>query len=202
MSFISRTSRAPSNYKRKYTISVHALERFRERVDDEYTCRDDHDLMNLLDEKLRAAAHKWDVRDPRAPNHVTKLYEIETRKVGVFYAVVRDETAVTVLDKEMAANNFAGQWSPILNLPFEGLRDFMLPAKVPVAVAVTAPVEPTIETLPVSPLQVAEQTFSAAWVRKEAATRALENAARELDEAKIALEVATRELATMLGQPQ
>jgi len=204
MSFISRTSRTSSNYKRKYTISQHALERFRERVEDEYLHRDDHDLMNLLDEKLRGARQKWDVRDPRAPAHVTKLYEISTRKVGVFYAVVRDETAVTVLDKDMAANNFAGQWSPILNLPFEGLRDFVVIPKIPVAdPVVQAPVEPVpvaLAPLPLTPLQVAEQTFSAAWIRKETAERSLEGAAQELDEAKIALETATRALAMLLRQ--
>jgi hypothetical protein len=200
MSFISRSSRMTSNYKRKYTISQHALERFRERVDDEYTCRDDHDLMNLLDEKLRGARQKWDVRDPRAPTHVTKLYEISTRKVGVFYAVVRDETAVTVLDKDMAANNFAGQWAPILNLPFEGLRDFVLPSKPPVAVAAAALVEATVETPPVviEPLQIAEETFAAAWARKEAAVAAVEAADRELVEARDALEAATRDLAILL----
>lgn len=195
--FTSRTARVSSSYKRKYNISTHALQRFRERVDDEFRHRDDRDLMNLLDDKLRATDKKFDVRDPRAPGEVTKLYEISTRKAGTFYAVVREETAVTVLDKEMAANNFAGQWEPILNLPFQGLKNFVLkPPEVSKPVA-----EPVVDVSvppPVSSRQVVEEIFVATLRRKDVAERAFDVAERELDEAEAAFDVAARDMSALL----
>jgi hypothetical protein len=195
--FTSRTARVPSNHKRKYNISAHALARFRERVDDEFRHRDDQDLMNLLDEKLRATEKTWDVRDPRAPGEITKLYAISTRKVGTFYAVVRHDTAVTVLDEDMAVKNFNGQWEPILNLPFQGLKNFVLPpahaapitAKAtPVPIALVPPV--VTDEPPDTARQIAEESFAAAWRRKEAAVIAFEAAERELDDAETAFDVA------------
>jgi len=51
---LSRNDRgAPQNYRRKFTISAHAVERYRERVDVEFQARDDQDLGNMLDEKLQ-----------------------------------------------------------------------------------------------------------------------------------------------------
>lgn len=114
----SRNDRAPNNHQRKFTISVHALERFRERVDEEFRSRSDLDLGNLLDEKLRHPAQRHTVRDPRAPEEITELYAIETRRNGTFYVVVRHATAVTVLDPTMAQHNFQESWAQIMNVPF------------------------------------------------------------------------------------
>jgi hypothetical protein len=206
--FAGRNSRAPTNYKRKYNVSKHALDRFRERVDDEFRHRDDNDLMNLLDDKLRNAEQTWDVRDPRAPKEVTKLYAISTRKAGKFYAVVRDETAVTVLDEEMAANNFAGQWKPILSLPFAALKDFVLKpvADVPPGMhdfdvgegarSVLASPKPVNDSL--LALQLANDALRAAWSRKQAAERAFDVAEHELDEAEVAFEVAAGNVVALL----
>ena len=119
MRAISRNDRSVSTYQRKFAISKHALDRFRERVDEEFQCRDDQDLGNLLDEKLRNfSKNQYTVRDPRAPSDITYLFEIEMRKTGTFYVVVRNETAVTVLDPDMARRNFGDQWGPTLNAPF------------------------------------------------------------------------------------
>jgi hypothetical protein len=120
----SRNDRAPNNYQRKFTISVHALERFRERVDDEFRARSDLDLGNLLDDKLRHPEQQYTVRDPRAPEETTHLYAIETRRRSC-YVVVRNETAVTVLDPDMARRNFQETWAQVMNTPFivDSLRD-------------------------------------------------------------------------------
>lgn len=115
---LSRNDRGSNNYQRKFNISVHALERFRERVDEEFRYRDDVDLGNLLDEKLKHPENKYTVRDPRAPEEVTQLFEIMLRRSGPYYVVVRNETAVTVLDPDMAQRNFAESWKPTLNTPF------------------------------------------------------------------------------------
>jgi hypothetical protein len=123
--FHSRNDRAPNDYKRKFTISAHALERFRERVDEEFRSRPDLDLGNLLDERLRHAERQYTVRDPRAPEEITYLYAIATRRGDSFYVVVRNETAVTVLDPDMAQKNFQGTWTSTMNTPFtaDSLRD-------------------------------------------------------------------------------
>lgn len=198
-SFTSRNSRAPNDYKRRFTISWHALDRFRGRVDDEFRYRDDTDLKNLLDEKLCHAEQTWDLRDPRAPSEVTHLMAISTRKAGRFYAVVRNETAVTILDEAMAANNFAGQWQPILSLPFSGLKDFNLtppivePLHAPShAAPVLVPMAPPVPEPMTEPS--AKDAFIAAWRRKRAAERALDTAEHELDVADAAYDEAAQVL--------
>jgi len=127
MRSVSRNDRPPNHYHRKFNISVHALDRFRERVDEEFRHRDDIDLGNLLDERLRHPEHQYTVRDPRAPGEITYLYEIVMRQNGTFYVVVRDETAITVLDPAMAQRNFAEAWTPTMNTPFnnESLKKVM-----------------------------------------------------------------------------
>lgn len=107
----ARSDRAPNNYQRKFDIREHAIERFRERVDEEYRCRSDHDLGNVLDEKLKQAMRRFSVDDPRAPGKLTILVEIETR-TNTFYVVTRGIAAITVLDPSMAKTNFA-VWTPL-----------------------------------------------------------------------------------------
>lgn len=129
--FISRTARVPArHYKRHYTISKHAIERFRERVDEEFRHRADEDLSNVLDERVHHAESTYQVRDPRAPDDITTLRSVTCRH-ATYYAVVRNAAVVTVLDEDMARNNFDGQWSSILNAPFAVLRDLKLPPAVP-----------------------------------------------------------------------
>jgi hypothetical protein len=128
--FISRSTRPSRSYKRRFMISRHALDRFRERVDEEFRHRDDDDLGNLLDERVQHAEFTYQVRDPRAPDAITTLRSVACRH-ATYYAVVRSGTVITVLDEEMARNNFDGQWSPILNAPFEVLRGLKIPPQVP-----------------------------------------------------------------------
>jgi len=117
---MSRNDRGQNNgYRRKYTISVHAIERYRERVDEEFRHRDDDDLGNMLDQKLQHPESKQTVRDPRAPSELTELFEIVMRTGSNYYVVMRNGTAITVLDPSMAQTNFAeGQWKPVLHTPF------------------------------------------------------------------------------------
>lgn len=106
-----------AHYQRKFNISHHAIERLRDRVEDDMKSRPDEDLGNLLDEKLRQSQQQYTVRDPRAPEAVTVVYEISLRS-GDYYAIVRDNVAVTVLDESMVKQNFGANWRPALNTPF------------------------------------------------------------------------------------
>jgi hypothetical protein len=106
-----------SRYRRRYTISTHAVDRFRERVDQDTKCRPHHDLANLLDEKVQQSKSQYTVRDPRAPESATQLFAIEMRG-GTYFAVVRDETVITVLDESMVKTNYEVNWKPVLNAPF------------------------------------------------------------------------------------
>lgn len=117
---LSRNDRgAPTNYRRKFTISAHAIERYRERVDVEDRHRDDQDLGNMLDERMQHPESKQTIRDPRAPEEITQLFEIVTRTGQSYFVLVRNDTAVTVLDPSMVQNNFAeGTWKQALNTPF------------------------------------------------------------------------------------
>lgn len=133
--FSSRTARIPPrHHKRAYTISKHAVDRFRERVDEEFRHREDEDLSNLLDARVKHAESSYEVRDPRAPDEITNLRSVACRH-ATYWAVVRGSTVVTVLDEEMAKNNFNGQWATVLNTPFTALRNLKLPttAKPPPA---------------------------------------------------------------------
>lgn len=128
--FSSRTARVPPrHHKRTYTISKHAVDRFRERVDEEFRHREDEDLSNLLDTRVKHAESSYEVRDPRAPDEITTLRSVACRH-ATYWAVVRASTVVTVLDEEMAKNNFNGQWATVLNTPFAALRDLKLPPVV------------------------------------------------------------------------
>lgn len=190
----SRNDRAPMTYKRRFVISRHAIERFRERVDEEFASRSDHDLGNLLDEKLRHPEVQYQVHDPRAPEALTQLYGITTRRSGTFFAVVREDTAVTVLDEDMAKRNFAEHWKPTLNTPFADLR-----AKIDVPVA--KPSKPVLDVtaIPKPPVPVpSDDAVAAAGARYALALKeqrvhalALERARATLAEAEAALEKAT-----------
>lgn len=92
-----------------FRVSEHALERFRERVEEEFTHRGDDDLADLLNTRITNRLCSAHVKDPRCPGVVTVLYKFECRDGGKLVAVVRDQTVVTVLDDWMARNNY-GDW--------------------------------------------------------------------------------------------
>ena len=117
---MSRTDRGQhATYRRKFNITHHAIERYRERVDEEHRHRDDQDLGNMLDQKLQHPESKQTFRDTKAPDDVTQLFEIVMRTGSNYFVVMRDATAVTVLDPSMVNINFAeGQWKQALNTPF------------------------------------------------------------------------------------
>ena len=91
-----------------FRVSDHALERFRERVEEEFAHRGNDDLADLLNSRLRAPVLARDVVDPRVPESVTTLYLFECRNGARQVAVVRDGCVVTVLDDWMARNNYPG----------------------------------------------------------------------------------------------
>lgn len=187
--FTSRTARVPSrSYKRRFTISKHAIERFRERVEEEFMHRSDDDLSNVLDERVYHAESTYQVRDPRAPDEITTLRSVTCRH-ATFYAVVRNATVVTVLDEEMARNNFDGQWKTVLNAPFAALRDLKLPA--PTAPASSPP--PVAPAAPEAPDTLAEAgvAYARARRRKHECTEAITTLKAELDRATEALREAT-----------
>jgi hypothetical protein len=211
--FTSRTARAPNNYKRKFTISVHALDRFRERVDEEFRHRDEYDLGNLLDDKLRQCKNPNTVRDPRAPEEVTYLYQIETRKNGAFYVVVRNETAVTVLDPDMAQRNFQQTWAQTLNSPFnnDSLKKVMddmqtapRPKLAPKDEAIlrgnVPPPAPAPSPPPPSPLEAAGARYARALKQQHDCELALERAKQTVADAETALQASRDEQSLALQE--
>jgi hypothetical protein len=223
--FTSRTARVPARYyKRRLMISDHAIERFRERVDEEHCHRDDEDLANLLDERLRYAEFNYQVHDQRAPEAITTLRSIACRD-ATYYAVVREETAITVLDEEMARNNF-DPWTPVLITP-HGPKP-LTPPRLPALPAPSAqpalpaaPVEDLPEPVASNPTQLAEAVtvpdpdpleaagIAYARARKQhhtceavvAAIKAdLDRATEALLEAELAVEDTHRRLIDLAGQ--
>lgn len=195
--FTSRSARVPPRgYKRRFTISEHAIERFRERVDEEFRHRDDNDLANLLDERLSYAEHTYQVHDPRAPQAVTTLHSVACRH-ATYYAVVRQNTAITVLDEQMAHNNF-DPWTAVEITP-HGLKPLALPAIPAPPVANSAPAQPAPS--PEELLAEAGAVYARARRQQYACKEAvvaikadLERAQEALFEAELAAEGAHRRL--------
>ncbi len=221
--FTSRTARVPTRYyKRRLTISEHAIERFRERVDEEFRHRDDEDLANLLDERLSYAEFTYQVDDPRAPNAVTTIRSVACRH-ATYYAVVREDTAITVLDEEMAHNNF-DPWIPVLVTP-QGLK-LLAPSRLPALPAASvqqalpaptaedppAPVvgeteAPATSARPADPLAEAGVAYARARRHQHACEAAVAAIKAELDratevllEAELAVEDTHRRLLDLAGR--
>ena len=112
--------RAPeSHYRRRFVISAHAIERFRERVDEEFTARPDGDLGNLLDERMCHSTERQTVRDLSNIDKPTEIVRIHNRDGQHYYVVVREQVAVTLLEQHMLEENFMSKrWEPIMNNPF------------------------------------------------------------------------------------
>lgn len=204
--YASRNARIPPrHHKRRLTISKHAIERFRERVDEEFRHRDDDDLGNLLDERIAHAESNYEVRDPRAPDEITTLRSVACRHT-TYWAVIRASTVVTVLDEEMAKNNFNGQWATVLNTPFAALRDLKLPPVVVKMEGKKAVVQNQPElakaraqaalALPRSPdpLEEAGVLYARARKRAHAATQTIAVLRAELECADVELREATHEV--------
>jgi hypothetical protein len=192
-------NKAPdARYVRRFNITSHALDRFRERVDEDVKARSNFDVGNLLDEKVRQATYVQTVRDPHAPELITKLHEIEVRS-GTYYAVVREDAVVTVLDEEMVKTNFKmANWKPALNSPFT--RE-TLSAVQPVPSAARKP-SPTLASTPPpvpvqSPLEATGIAYAQALKYKHDCEQAYERAKSGVKQAEAALQVADEQLADL-----
>lgn len=178
-------------YVRKFVVTHHALERFRERVEEDVKCRSNNDVSNLLDEKVCQAKAPYTVRDPRAPDQLTELYEIELRS-GTYYAVVRSKTIVTVLDENMVRNNYELSYASPINAPFaDKLRDMQValqPRKLtPKEQMIAAGALPPPAPASPSPLEVAGSEYALAEKNYADCERAVLAAKDMLERAEAAL---------------
>jgi hypothetical protein len=204
----------PASYQRRFVISRHAVDRFRERVDEEFTARSDEDLGNLLDERIRHADGHQTVEDTHCIGSVTRVFSIQNRDGRDFYAVVRDDTCVTVLDEDMLRVNFEnGSWKTgPMNMAFRNaLRGVTIPTASPTVerrpVALAQPARALENSMAIditsvikpkqSPVELAGIEYARAAVAKYEATAAVVNAKvalleaeKELDDANKALEAA------------
>lgn len=116
---MARQSPAPA-YQRTLIITKHAIERFRERVDEEFTSRSDGDLGNLLDERVKHSEDRTVVTDLAECDQPTIVHAISNRNGKRYYAIVRDMSVITVLDEHMLELNFSsGRWKKGgFNTPF------------------------------------------------------------------------------------
>lgn len=146
------------HYGRKFEISHHAIERFRERVEQHHMARNDEDLANLLDERIQHAERYEDIVDnaPQARDNPTaRIYFIKSREDKASIAVVRPNggagVCVTVLEESMMkASIDSGVWSavPFNNTPF---RDALVGVRIarhvpaPRLVPSEPPVDPDAE---------------------------------------------------------
>ena len=98
-------------YRRRLTISKHAIERFRERVEEEFLHRSDEDLANLLDARIAASTSTQEITDQSGSVALPSTIVQVACRNGFCYCVIRDRTCVTVLDPSMLEANFATkQW--------------------------------------------------------------------------------------------
>jgi len=162
-----------------FRVSDHALERFRERVEEEFTHRGNDDLADLLNSRLRAAVLVRDVIDPRVPESVTTLYLFECRTGARQVAVVRDGCVVTVLDDWMARNNYPG-WDGSPTAGLGTLGSTVVGSKLRAIAPVPAP--------PPSPPAPTAATSSDEYLALAAECRDLAARLRSLRDEKTALE--------------
>lgn len=123
---MAKAHKAPEYaYQRTFVISKHALERFRERVDEEFTSRSELDLGNLLDERIKHSGNSSVVTDLDTCDKPTMVVRIENRNGAAYYAIVRDQTVVTVLDEHILQANFSsGKWKRGgFNTPFAKVKE-------------------------------------------------------------------------------
>lgn len=164
--------------QRSFRVADHAMERFRERVDEEFIYRGNDDLADLLNTRLRNAALVRDVTDPRSPKAVTTLYLFECRTGARQVAVVRDNCVVTVLEEWMARNNYPG-WDDTTPGRLGTLGTTPLGTKL----RALAPVLPAPPPPPPSQPQLPAESLALAVDCRELAAKI-----RALREQKVALE--------------
>jgi hypothetical protein len=188
----------PSTYQRQFIITGHALQRFRERVEKEFAARSDFDLGNLLDERIRTCGKCQTVEDLRNIDAETRVFEIESRAGDVYYAVVRDDTVVTVLDRRMLEVNFEnGSWkrgpmnTPFAKLTLRGLvreeSAIKPPTSLPTPLPSVAHVEPDI-------VAAASMRVGAAMVAHTQAQQRIVKLERQLKDAQLARDAAADEV--------
>ncbi len=188
-----------------FVVSDHAMTRFRERVEEEFTHRGHDDLADLLNTRLRGAGLIRLVVDPREPTLPTTLYLFESRSGERQVAVVRESCVVTVLDEWMAQNNYPG-WDarPIATLGATPLGDKLraitiarTPAPAPAppalltttpALLATAPTLPAPASAPLAPAPLAPVPPPDEYLVLAAECRELAAKGRALREQKLVLE--------------
>jgi hypothetical protein len=117
---MGKAYKAPEeNRQPKFTASKHAVERFRERVEEEHLHRPDRDLALLLDARMQAGK-RHNIRDNVDGGRPAVVYEFGNQMgTKTYFAVVRDRTVVTILDEAMGRDNFkANRWAVAFNAPF------------------------------------------------------------------------------------
>ena len=201
--FTARIARKLSaSYKRRYRISSHARDRFRERVDaEDLGYRSDDDVMNLLDNRVSHAAHQFRVCDPRKPAAVTTLFEVPCID-GLYYAVERENTVVTLLDAQMARNNFGEQWTPVINNPFEKLRDLKIAIAAKPSVSAALPATASPASPVVDPLESARDAYARARALQHAREEVVAAALSALREASAMVDVAHQHLIEQLTKKE
>lgn len=180
-----------SKYRRTFVITEHVLERFRERCEFDVKARAPEDIGNLLDEKLRDARALprciRDIRDRKAPDDITQLVEIEMRH-ELLFVVMRDNTAVTLVDEAMAAENFKnGKWTHVVNTPFQVLKHV-----TPIAKPAPAPAMPSP---PLAPTPPELSPLEAAGIAHARALRAVRDGERLTEDLEARLREARADLA-------
>ncbi len=127
------------NHKRAYTISAHAIERFRERaMDKDVLALDDWGIGNVIDATVRQNDESTIVIDTRNSDTETQVARCRYRDGAPFLAVIRDKTVVTILDIDMLATNVDnGSWRRKINSPFTATA---LAGVVPVVETTTPPI--------------------------------------------------------------
>lgn len=156
-----------------FRVSSHAMERFRERVEEEFSARSDDDLADLLNDRLRVAAIVREVTDPREPEVPTTLYLFESRTGARQVAVVRSLVVVTVLDEWMARNNYPG-WDVEPSLgTIGGVMGGALRNVVPVQPVLPSPAPPPVLPSPAPPPRDEYLTLAAECRDLAARTRML-----------------------------
>lgn len=156
------------NREFRFHISIHAVERFRERAEDELRSCTDRDLALILDERVWAAISSdraTDVIDKGQPDENTKIVAIQMRvgqDMHVIMRVARPNgypplktvggpagaalAAITVVTNEMAKRNYASGFWFVANRPGAGgLRGSNLGQKIVTALA-DAPVDSAKKT--------------------------------------------------------
>jgi hypothetical protein len=197
---MGQANRAPKPfYERKFQISKHAVERFRQRVDEEFASRPDYDLMNLLDERIQNAQRSEDVIDHNHKDATTTLFVIEDRRGRRALAVVRENCCVTVLDEEMLADNVAKKtWTRALHTPFKDALAGVKPVSKAVLAPETGPAHDAVlvkrrvtpEPEAIDPVVVAGIAHAKALQAERVATVRMLDAERELEAARQSLEIA------------